>query len=104
MTTTIQQGINKFEDWVKNTLEPALDAEWLAVKPQVISLGETVLSQVWQAALVYVTSGGDYVAALASITAQVPADLAAAEHIVAAALSTAIANLQAKQAAGQPVQ
>lgn len=104
MTSTIQQAVHKVEAWVTDTLEPALEAEWQAIKPQVVALGETVLSQVWQAALIYVTSGGNYAAALASITAQLPADGVVAEHIVATALSGAIANLQAKQAAGQPVQ
>ena len=99
--------IRNLEAWAVgefHTLESALEAEWQAIKPEIISLGQTVLSQVWQAAIVFVTSGGNYPAALASITAQLPADLAGAEHIAAAALSAAITNLTAKQAAGQPVQ
>lgn len=107
MTSTIEQGIQKVESWLgdeKAALESALEAEWQAIKPQVVDLGKTVLSQVMEAAIVFVTSGGNYTVALASVTAQLPADLVAAEHIVAAALTGAITNLQAKQAAGQPVQ
>lgn len=98
MTTEIEQAITKAEDFLKNVVEPALDAEWQIIKPQVVALGETVLAQIWQAALIYVTSGGNYPAALVSITAQIPPDGVVAEHIVATALSGAITSIQAKQA------
>jgi len=86
----------------KVALEQALDKEWAIIKPDVIALGKTVLSQVWQGAVTYVTSGGNVGFAIAAITAQLPADLADAEHIVAAAFAGAVANLQAKAATPAP--
>lgn len=105
MTSTFEQGVRKVESWVHDTLEPALEKEWQLIKPQVTQLGMTTLSIIWQAALAYVTSGGNgYTTALAVVKAAIPSEEQAAEHILASALSGAIANLQAKQAAGQPVQ
>ncbi len=105
MTTTIDQAVHKVENWIHDTLEPALEKEWQAIKPEVVALGMTTLSVIWQAASTYVLSGGNgYSAALAAVKAAIPAEEAAAEHILASALSGAIANLLGKQAAGQPVQ
>lgn len=99
VSDAIHNAEHAVEGFLKNTVEPALEAEWQAIKPQVIALGETVLSQVWQAALLYVTSGGNAAAAIASVTVQLPSDLAASEHIVAAAWAGAVQSIQAKQAA-----
>lgn len=105
MTTTIDQAVQKVEAWVHDTLEPALEKEWAIVKPEVMALGATALSVIWQAGITYVTSGGNgFSTALAAVKAALPAEEQAAEHILATALSGAIANLTAKQAAGQPVQ
>ena len=100
MTTTIDQLVNKTEAWVHDTLEPALEKEWAIIKPDVVALGMTTLSVVWQAASTYVASGGNgFSTALAAVKAAMPAEEAAAEHILATALSGAIANLLGKQAA-----
>lgn len=107
MTTTIEQAIQKIEGalkaleqdisgFVKDTIEPAIEAEFAAIKPQILGLGETVLAQVWQAALAYLTSGGNAAAAIASVTAQLPADLQALEHLVAAAFAGAVQSIASK--------
>lgn len=86
----------------ESDVEQFLDSAWSFMKPQIKSLGETVLSQVETAAEVFVTSGGNYGEALASVVSQLPADLASLEHIVAGYLSTLIADAQAKVAAAAP--
>lgn len=93
--------IREVEAWFeteKTKLESALEAEWQVLKPDIVNLGKTILSQVMQAAETYVAGGmnpGSGTAAIAAITAQLPADIAAAEHIVAGAFSTAVAKLTA---------
>lgn len=114
MATIIEQEIAKLRAailgletdvsaYLKDTVEPALEAEWAALKPQIIGLGETVLSQVWAAAEAYLTAGGPLntgaaSAAVASIVSQLPADLQALEHLVMAAFAGAVQSIQSKQA------
>jgi hypothetical protein len=97
--------IREVEAWLeseKTAIENALEAEWTSLKPQVLNLGQTILGQVWQAASTYVSTGGNYADALASIVAQVPADIAAAEHIIATALSGAVQSLTTATPATPP--
>lgn len=109
MTSTISQAAQKIEtalafleteasDFITQTVEPAVDAEFDIIKPQILALGETVLSQVWTAALTYLTTGGSAGAAVASIVAQLPADLQALEHLVMAAFAGAVQSISAKAA------
>src|SRR5690348_15535341 len=115
MTTTFQQAVQKIEGaiktletdlegFIKDTVEPAVKAEFDALAPQILGLGQTVLAQVWTAAATYLASGGPLnpgsaSAAIASVTAQLPADLAALEHLVAAAFAGAVQSQAAKPAA-----
>ena len=101
LSDTIHNIEHDIETWFTGTLEPALEAEWSIIKPQIIALGVTSLSIVWQAAQTYVTSGGNLGDVVAVVLKQVAPELG---HIALSALAGAIANLQAKQAAGQPVQ
>jgi enamine deaminase RidA (YjgF/YER057c/UK114 family) len=104
VTTTIEQAIQKIEaalaaletdvvGYVKDTVEPAVEAEFAALKPQILGLGETVLSQVWAAASSYLASGGSASAAVASVVSQLPADLQALEHLVMAAFAGAVQSI-----------
>ena len=113
MTSTEQQIVQKIEaalqkleteivGFVKDTVEPAIEDEYAILKPQVLGLGETVLGQVWTAALAYLTSGGSASAAVASVVAQLPADLQALEHLVMAAFAGAVQSIQSKSAAPAP--
>lgn len=106
MTTSIDQAVQKieaalkaletdFSDFVKGTVEPAVKAEFAALGPQVLGLGETVLSMVWQEAGVYLAAlaSGTPIsagAAIAAIVAQLPEELKALEHLVAAAFAGAV--------------
>lgn len=107
MTSSIVQAAQKIEaalgslggeasNFVFNTIEPAIEAEFSALKPQILALGETVLSQVWTAAFTYLTTGGSAGAAVASVVAQLPADLQALEHLVMAAFAGAVQSISAK--------
>lgn len=110
MTTTLEQAAQKIEaalktletnigGFLKDTVEPALDAEFTALKPQVLGLGETMLSQVWTAAETYLGSGGSITDAIAALVAQLPADLQALEHLVASAFGAAVQSIAAKAVA-----
>lgn len=115
MTTIINQAIAKlraallsleshFSGFLTDTVEPALEAEWSVLKPQILGLGETVLAQVWTAAETYLAAGGPLnagagSAAVASVVAQLPADLQALEHLVMAAFAGAVQSIQSKSAA-----
>ncbi len=107
MTTTLEQAVQKIEaslkaletdlsDFIKGTVEPAIKNEFDAIAPQVLGLGETVLGQVWTAAETYLGSGGNAAAAIASVVAQLPADIAALEHLVAAAFAGAVQSIASK--------
>ena len=109
MTTSIDQAIQKIEaalktletdvaGFVKDTVEPAVEAEFAALKPQILGLGETVLGQVWTAAESYLTSGGSASVAVASVVSQLPADLQALEHLVMAAFAGAVQSISSKPA------
>ena len=75
MTTEIQ----KIEAGVENEGS----AIWAAFGPKIISLGETGGSQVLQAVETWFATGGNMAVAIASVVAQLPADLESGEAIVA---------------------
>jgi hypothetical protein len=113
--TTLEQAVAKIkaailslgtavEGYLKDTVEPAIEAEYAIIKPQILGLGETFLSQVWQAAEVYITEGGPLnpgagADAIRSLVTQLPADLQALEHLVMAAFAGAVQSIQSKSAA-----
>lgn len=107
MTTTIEQSIQKIgaalkaletdiSGFVKDTVEPAIKAEFDGLAPQILGLGETVLGQVWTAASTYLATGGNAADAIASVVAQLPADLKALEHLVAGAFAGAVQSIASK--------
>ena len=118
MTTVVDQAVQKIEaalraleadvvGYVKDTIEPAVQAELAILGPQVLGLGETVLSTVWTAALSYLESGGPLNSgaasvAVGSVVSQLPADLAALEHLVMAAFAGAVQSIQSKAIAATP--
>ena len=91
MSTIVQKIETALEDWAEET--------WAIVKPEITGLGMTVLSQVEAAAEAFVTSGGNFAAALASIMGALPGDVTAGEAIVANVLSAQIVKAQAAAAA-----
>ena len=114
MTTTIDQAVQKIEaalktletdvvGFVKDTIEPAVQAELSVLGPQVLGLGETVLGQIWTAAQTYLETGGPLnpgsaAAAVGAVVAQLPADLQALEHLVMAAFAGAVQSISSKAA------
>ena len=120
MTTSFDQGVakieaalkaleTKIEGYVKDTVEPAVKAELAVLGPQVLGLGETVLSDVWTAAETYLASGGPLnpgAASLAvgSVVEQLPAEFQALEHLVMAAFAGAVQSIQSKTASPTPTQ
>lgn len=112
MTDIVTQAVQKIEaalatletnvvGYVKDTVEPAVLAEFNILAPQVLGLGETVLSQIWQAAETYIGTGGPLnpgsaSAAVGSVVSQLPADLQALEHLVMAAFSGAVQSISTK--------
>ena len=99
MTSVVQQIETAIETWAEEA--------WAIVKPEVVGLGQTVLSQVETAAEVFVTNltSGAPVAfadALASIVTQLPADIKAGEAIIANVLSASIVKAQAAAKAVPP--
>lgn len=112
MTTTIDQAVQKVEaalkeleteivGYVKDTIEPAIIAEFKVLSPQILGLGETVLGSVWTAAQAYLAAGGPLTPGasasfIASIVSQLPADLQALEHLVLAAFAGAVQSIQSK--------
>ena len=91
MTTIVARIEADIEAWAEET--------WAIVKPEITGLGMTVLSQVETAAEAFVTSGGNFAAALASIMGALPGDVTAGEAIVANVLSAQIVKAQAAAAA-----
>ena len=91
MTTIVARIEADIEAWAEET--------WAIVKPEITGLGMTVLSQVEAAAEAFVTSGGNFAAALASIMGALPGDVTAGEAIVANVLSAQIVKAQAAAAA-----
>ena len=91
MTTIVARIEADIEAWAEET--------WAIVKPEITGLGMTVLSQVETAAEAFVTSGGNFAAALASIMGALPGDVSAGEAIVANVLSAQIVKAQAAAAA-----
>ena len=87
MTGLVQKIEADIEAWAEET--------WAIVKPEITGLGMTVLSQVEAAAEAFVTSGGNFAAALASIMGALPSDVTAGEAIVANVLSAQIVKAQA---------
>ena len=87
MTTIVARIEADIEAWAEET--------WAIVKPEITGLGMTVLSQVEAAAEAFVTSGGNFAAALASIMGALPGDVTAGEAIVANVLSAQIVKAQA---------
>jgi hypothetical protein len=113
MTDVVTQVVQKIEaglaaletdivGYVKDTIEPAIKAEFAVLEPQVLGLGETVLGQVWTAAQTYLASGGSATSAVAAVIAQLPADLQALEHLVMAAFGGAVQGIQASAVAAAP--
>lgn len=106
MATIIQQAIAKvkaalktletdIEGFLKTDVEPALETEYDALKPQILGLGETALSQIWTAVATYIAAGGPLnpgsaADAVKALVAQLPADLQALEHVVMAAFAGAV--------------
>src|SRR5579862_7070032 len=89
MTTIVARLEADIEAWAEEA--------WAAVKPNIKALGLTVLSQIETAAVTFVTSGGNFADALASVVGQLPGDAKALEAIVANVLSAQI--IQTKAAA-----
>ena len=87
MTTIVARIEADIEAWAEET--------WAIVKPEITGLGMTVLSQVETAAEAFVTSGGNFAAALASVMGALPGDVTAGEAIVANVLSAQIVKAQA---------
>lgn len=87
MTTIIARIESDIETWAEEA--------WAVIKPQIKALGLTVLSQAETAAETFVTSGGNFADALASVVGQLPGDAKALEAIVANVLSAQIVKTQA---------
>jgi hypothetical protein len=87
MTTIVARVEADLEAWAEET--------WAVVKPLATNLGLTVLSQIETAAEVFVTTGGNFADALASLMGSLPADVKAGEAIVANVLSATIVKTQA---------
>jgi len=112
MTTSVDQAIQKIGaalaaletdivGFVKDTVEPAVKAEFAILGPQVLGLGETVLATVWTAAQTYLETGGPSTPGasasfVSSVVSQLPADLQALEHLVMAAFAGAVQSIQSK--------
>lgn len=74
---------------IGNDIEVALEAAWAVLKPDLQSLGQTVLSQAATAAQTLVDNGfsmTNFVEAVGSVMASLPADAVAAEEDVSAAI------------------
>jgi hypothetical protein len=89
MTSTVDQIITDITDDV----EAFFDDAWADLKPLLVALGQTLLSQVATAAGSVASGSATYTQALASLVAQLPADALVAEKDVAAALAAAITAL-----------
>ena len=97
--------IQKIETWLEGedeTVKTELDAVWTNIKPGVLALGKTVLSQILQLAETFILSGGNTLATEQALAAIVPQDTVAAKAIVSAAFSVAIANLTSATPAPTP--
>lgn len=95
------QDVESFFSKAVSTIEADLEAGWTELKPAIMALGSTVLSQVGTAAVSLVqnpTTVG-FTDALASIIGQLPADAKVLETAVAGALSAQVAKLMAAPAA-----
>lgn len=88
--------IQALETWAEDELavvEADLEAMWQNLKPEILALGKTVLSQVAQAAEEFVSTGGNITDAVAVIVAQLPADANVLQTAVAGAIATQVSSL-----------
>jgi hypothetical protein len=100
----IEHAIVSWAEGEAIAFKGAIKREWILVEPDILSLSKTIASQVMVAALAYFSGGATMSQAVASVTSQLPAELKSIEHIIVVTFGLAVADLQAKQAVGQPVQ
>jgi len=96
--------IHSAEHWVEDEIKAfvaAVDREWVVVRPDAITIGKTTASIIMTAAVAYFTGGATASQAIASIIDQLPAELKAIEHVAVTLFGLAVADMKAKQAAGQ---
>lgn len=79
-------------------IETELEADWAELKPAAIALGKSVEGMVLTAAQTFITSGGNFAEALASVTTQIPGIVSSVEAAAAGLLSLKIATLKATPA------
>ena len=97
MPNEISDAFHHAEDWVKGEFDKfvaAVDHEWVLVRPDVISIGKSLASEIMAAATVYFTGGASIGDAIKSFTDQLPAELAALEHVAVTLFGLAVTKLQ----------
>jgi hypothetical protein len=94
MTTIFQRA--------ETDIETFLEGAWAALKPEIISLGDTVLAQCEQAVETYLTTGGNFAEAIGVVVSQLPADLTALESAVAGYMASLVSTAKANAAAANP--
>lgn len=96
MPNEISDAIHTLVNWTEDEAKAfvaAIDKEWVQVRPDVVSVGKTLASQVMTAAVAYFSGGASITQAVASIIAQLPAEAKALEHIAITLLGLAVTKL-----------
>ena len=89
------QDVEAFFSGTVTAIETELEADWAELKPAAVALGKTIEADVLTAAQVCVTSGGNFAAALGSVTSQIPSLTASVEAAIGGMLALKIASVKA---------
>lgn len=93
------QEVEAFFSKALVTFKAEVAADWAELEPALAAIGKTVEGDVLVAAQIFVSSGGNFVQALGSITSQIPAIESSVEAAIAGLLALKIAGLKASTAA-----
>jgi len=97
MPNEVSDIFHNAEHWLEGEAEKfvaAVDHEWVLVRPDVITIGKSLASEIMAAATVYFTGGASIGDAIKSFTDQLPAELAALEHVAVTLFGLAVTKLQ----------
>ena len=91
------QEVEAFFAAAVSTIEADLEAGWVELKPAILAVGQTVLSQVETAVATYIAGGfkGKIKDVVASVTDQLRADASSVEVAVAGLIAAKIAAAKA---------
>lgn len=98
MPNELSDAIHAVVNWTEDEAKAfvaAIDHEWVQVRPEVVSIGKSLASEVMTAAVAYFTGGATLAQAIASVVEQLPAELKDLEHVIVTLFGLAVTKLKA---------